>query len=59
MNGDKIVQMHPQDVRMTPWNVTTYTVGVNNPSQFPAIQFRGQNSPTTIRFNLAPNQYRI
>src|SRR5262249_29601253 len=23
---------------------------------FPAIQFRGQNSPTTITFNLAPNQ---
>ena len=56
MNADKIVQMHPQDVRMTPWNVTTYTVGVNDPTQFPAIQFRGQNSPTTIRFNLAPNQ---
>lgn len=56
MNGEKIVQMHPQDVRMTPWNITTYTVGVDSPSSFPAIQFRGQNSPTTIKFNLAPNQ---
>jgi autotransporter-associated beta strand protein len=56
MNGEKIFQMHPQDVRMTPWNVTTYTVGVDSPSKFPAIQFRGQNSPTTIKFNLAPNQ---
>ena len=56
MNADKIVQMHPQDVRMTPWDVTTYTVGVDNASRFPAIQFRGQNSPTTIKFNLAPNQ---
>ena len=56
MNADKIVQMHPQDVRMTPWDVTTYTVGVDDVSKFPAIQFRGQNSPTTIRFNLAPNQ---
>jgi rhamnogalacturonan endolyase len=56
MNAEKIVQMHPQDVRMTPWDVTTYTVGVDNPIKFPAIQFRGQNSPTTIKFNLAPNQ---
>src|SRR6185369_10943583 len=56
MNAEKIVQMHPQDVRNTPWDVTTYTVGVDNPGKFPAIQFRGQNSPTTIKFNLAPNQ---
>ena len=56
MNADKIVMMHPQDVRNTPWDVTTYTVGVDNPIKFPAIQFRGQNSPTTIKFNLAPNQ---
>jgi autotransporter-associated beta strand protein len=56
MNADKIVQMHPQDVRNTPWNVTTYTVGADDASKFPAIQFRGQNSPTTIKFNLAPNQ---
>jgi rhamnogalacturonan endolyase len=56
MNAEKIVQMHPQDVRMTPWDVTTYTVGVDNAAKFPAIQFRGQNSPTTIKFNLAPNQ---
>src|SRR5262245_23605511 len=56
MNAEKIVQMHPSDVRMTPWNVTTYTVGVDSVNKFPAIQFRGQNSPTTIKFNLAPNQ---
>jgi rhamnogalacturonan endolyase len=56
MNGDEIVQMHPQDVRMSPWNTTTFTVGVDDPSTFPAIQFRGGNSPTTIKFNLAPNQ---
>src|SRR4030095_14497894 len=34
----------------------TYTVGADDASKFPAIQFRGQNSPTTIKFNLAPNQ---
>lgn len=56
MNGEKIVQMHPQDVRMTPWDTTTYTVGIDSPSMFPAIQFRGKNSPTTIKFNLAANQ---
>ena len=56
MNADKIVQMHPSDIRNTPWNVTTYMVGVDSPGTFPAIQFRGQNSPTTIKFNLAPNQ---
>ncbi len=56
MNADKIVQMHPSDTRMSPWNTTTFTVGVDAPGTFPAIQFRGQNSPTTIKFNLAANQ---
>jgi rhamnogalacturonan endolyase len=56
LNGDKIVQMHPQDVRMSPWNPTTFRVGIDDPSTFPAIQFRGANSPTTITFTLAPNQ---
>ncbi len=56
MNADKIVQMHPSDVRMLPWTPITYTVGVDDPSKFPAIEFRGANSPITIKFNLAPNQ---
>jgi rhamnogalacturonan endolyase len=56
LNADKIVEMHPQDVRMDPWTATSYTVGVDDPSSFPAIQFRGANSPTKIRFNLAANQ---
>ncbi|HEY4248256.1 MAG TPA: rhamnogalacturonan lyase B N-terminal domain-containing protein [Lacunisphaera sp.] len=56
LNADKIVQMHPQDVRMSPWTTTTFTAGVDNPAVFPAIQFRAANSPTTIKFNLAPNQ---
>ena len=56
LNADKIVQMHPQDVRMNPWAITTFTAGVDNPGTFPAIQFRAANSPTTIKFNLAPNQ---
>ncbi len=56
LNAEKIVQMHPQDVRMSPWTNTTFTPGVDNPATFPAIQFRAANSPTTIKFNLAPNQ---
>ncbi|MFT3782088.1 MAG: rhamnogalacturonan lyase B N-terminal domain-containing protein [Nibricoccus sp.] len=56
LNGDKIVQMHPSDVRLSPWGPKTFTIGVDHPSTFPAIQFRGANSPTTIKFNLAPNQ---
>src|SRR5262249_56007533 len=56
LNADKIVQMHPSDVRMNPWNVSTFTAGLDDPATFPAIQFRGKNSPTTIRFNLAANQ---
>src|SRR5262249_30173163 len=56
LNADKIVQMHPSDVRMSSCDVITFTAGVDDPATFPAIQFRGKNSPTTIRFNLAPNQ---
>lgn len=56
LNGDKIVQMHPQDVRMAPWDQTLFTIGVDDLSKFPAIQFRGKNSPMVIKFNLAPNQ---
>ncbi len=56
LNAANIPQMHPQDVRNAPWGPVTYTVGVSTPSMFPAIQFRGANSPTTIKFNLAPNQ---
>ena len=51
------ITMHPQDVRMSPWNgPTTYIVESNAPASFPSIQFRLTNSPTLIKFNLAPNQ---
>ncbi|HLP26061.1 MAG TPA: rhamnogalacturonan lyase B N-terminal domain-containing protein, partial [Acidobacteriota bacterium] len=56
MNADKLTVMHPTDVRMTPWGPITYTVGVDSPAIFPAAEFRLKNSPTTIKFNLAPNQ---
>lgn len=56
MNADKITYMHPTDVRMTPWGPITYTVGVDPLVAFPSAEFRLKNSPTTIKFNLAPNQ---
>ncbi|HWA86119.1 MAG TPA: rhamnogalacturonan lyase B N-terminal domain-containing protein [Opitutus sp.] len=56
LNADHITQMHPQDVRNASWGPVTYHVGVDSPASFPAIQFRGANTPTTIKFTLAPNQ---
>lgn len=56
MNADKLTTMHPTDVRMTPWGPITYTVGVDPLVAFPSAEFRLKNSPTTIKFNLAPNQ---
>src|SRR5262249_56934215 len=56
LNADKIVQMHPSDVRMSPWNVTTFTARGDDPSTVPAAHIPGHNSPATIRFNLAQKQ---
>jgi rhamnogalacturonan endolyase len=56
LNANNITQMHPSDVRNANWGPLTYTVGVNDPSSFPAAQFRAANSPTTIKFNLTANQ---
>ncbi len=56
MNGRNISIMHPQDVRNANWGPVTYTIGSNWEGQFPAAQFRGANSPTTIRFSLNSEQ---
>ncbi len=56
LNAQNIVRMHPSDVRNAGWGPVTYTVGTDGAGSFPAVQFRGANSPSTIRFNLAPNQ---
>jgi rhamnogalacturonan endolyase len=56
LNGSNIVNMHPQDVRNSTWMPFTYTVGVNQPGDFPSIQMRLTNSPTTILFNLTADQ---
>lgn len=52
LNCDNLISMHPSDPRQSPWGPLTYTVESNAPAQFPAIQFRKANTPTTIRFNL-------
>ncbi|HVM60284.1 MAG TPA: rhamnogalacturonan lyase B N-terminal domain-containing protein [Verrucomicrobiae bacterium] len=56
LSEPNFITMHPQDVRMSPWVPTTFTVGSDPISTFPSIQMRGTNSPTVIQFNLAANQ---
>lgn len=56
MNGGNLATMHPSDVRMSHWAPTTFTVGSSQNSSFPAVQFRGTNTPTTIKFNLTSTQ---
>ena len=51
-----IVMMHPSDVRMANWGPITFTVGTSATGSFPCAQFRGANSPTTIKFNLTAAQ---
>lgn len=56
LNADNIINMHPSDVRNANWGPVTYTVGTDPVGNFPAIQMRLANSPTTVNFNLAPGQ---
>ncbi len=55
-NGANLANMHPSDARMNPWGPVTYTIGTSQPSSFPAVQFRGDNTPTTITFTLTAAQ---
>lgn len=55
-NGSRLADMHPSDVRMNSWGPVTYTVGSSAASSFPAAQFRGDNTPTTIKFDLTAAQ---
>ena len=55
-NGANLALMHPSDVRMNSWNMGAFTVGTTAVGAFPAVQFRGDNTPTTIRFNLTAAQ---
>lgn len=55
LNGSNISLMHPSDVRNSSWGPTTFAVG-SAASLFPAVQFRGANTPTTITFVLTAAQ---
>lgn len=52
LNADKIITMHPSDVRMNPWGPLTYTVG-DPTANFPMACWQTNNNPVTIHFNLA------
>ncbi|QBH02792.1 rhamnogalacturonan lyase B N-terminal domain-containing protein [Xanthomonas oryzae] len=48
---------HPSDARMR-WSAATYTVGSSGQSSFPAVQWRGINTPSRIDFTLAADEVR-
>lgn len=56
LNGGNIMIMHPQDVRNSHWGPVTFTVGSSSTGSFPSCQFRGTNTPTTIKFTLTSTQ---
>jgi rhamnogalacturonan endolyase len=51
LNGDKIADMHPSDVRMTPWadatGLTNYIVGTTLDSAFPMAEWKFQTTSGT------------
>lgn len=55
LNGQTIPIRHPSDSRNPSWGPVTYATG-SATNRFPAIQFRGENSPTSITFNLNASQ---
>ncbi|MBD3921775.1 hypothetical protein H8B09_23635 [Paenibacillus sp. PR3] len=57
-NASSLSRMHPSDIRNASWGPTTFAVG-SPADQFPAVQFRGANTPTTITFNLTAAQAAV
>lgn len=55
LNGQTISVRHPSDSRNPSWGPVTFATG-GATNKFPAIQFRNQNSPTTVTFNLTATQ---
>lgn len=51
LNADKIETMHPSDVRMSNWNVGTFTA-TSSAAGFPMAMFKAVNSPLTVNFAL-------
>jgi len=56
LNASNIINMHPSDVRNAGWGPVTFTVDTDSIGNFPAIQMRLTNSPTTVNFNLSADQ---
>lgn len=57
INGDKLTEMHPIDVRMAPWTVPPFVVGQSNPAtQWPAYQWKDVNNGLVVRFTLRRGQ---
>lgn len=59
VNGDKVTQMHPQDIRLAPWAPGTYLVGISVPKTgWPAYQWKdaAANGTLTIQFKLKATQ---
>ena len=56
LNADKIIAMHPQDVRMSDWGPVSFTVGTDPDSQFPMASWKMTNNPTSVIFNLTASQ---
>lgn len=55
LNGETFMIRHPSDSRNSSWGPVSYGVG-GATNKFPADQFRGDNSPTTITFSLTAAQ---
>jgi rhamnogalacturonan endolyase len=58
LNADKILTMHPSDVRMSNWISGTFIVGVDSDSKFPMVAWKdaGISGPIPVQFVLAANQ---
>ncbi|QSQ51786.1 rhamnogalacturonase B [Xanthomonas translucens pv. undulosa] len=57
-NAALLASAHPSDTRMAPWGPLVYRVGSSAIGDFPAVQWRGVNTPTRIEFVLAANDVR-
>lgn len=57
LNGDRLTQMHPSDVRMAAWTVPTFVVGQSNAkTAFPAAQWKAVNGTLAVQFTLRADQ---
>jgi rhamnogalacturonan endolyase len=56
-NGPRLRNMHPQDVRQSPWVMADYVVGTSVAAlEFSPYQWKDINGNITIRFNLRKSQ---